>query len=55
LARSLNYQIEQLEGGIVRPVRIFYHQEDWSLACVALELIKQRSERSATLLRGAER
>src|SRR5262249_10561838 len=51
LAYPLNYKINQLERGIVGPLRVLYQQQNRPLARVVLELVKQRRERSATLLR----
>ena len=43
------------KGGVVGPLRVLYQQQDWLLARMALELIEQRRERPAALLRRAKR
>ena len=55
LAHPLDHQIEQLEGGGIRPVRVLEHEQDRLPAGETLELIEQCRKRPAALLRGAER
>src|SRR5262249_37760817 len=55
LAHPLDRQIEELEGGGIRPLRILEREQDRLLAGETLELIEQCRQRSAALLRGAER
>src|SRR5215510_5238795 len=55
MAQPLDRQIEQLEGGGIRPVGVLEQDHDRSPARESLELIEQRGERPAALLRGADR
>src|SRR5262249_7548118 len=50
----LDSQIEEFEGGGIRPVRILEREEDGLPAGETLELIEQCRQRPAALLRGAE-
>src|SRR5262249_58325479 len=53
LTHPLDRQIEKLEGGGIRPVRILEREQDRLPARETLELIEQCRERPAALLRGA--
>ena len=55
MAHPLDRQIEQLERGGIRPVRVLEQEQDRLLSGETLELIEQCRERPAALLRGAER
>jgi hypothetical protein len=55
LAHPLDRQIEELEGGGIRPVRILEREQDRLPPGEILELIEQCRERAAALLRRAER
>src|SRR5205807_7759794 len=54
-AHPFDGQIEELEGGGVRPVRVLEEKQDRLPPRETLELIEQCRERPAALLRGAER
>jgi hypothetical protein len=55
LANPLDGQVEKFEGGGIRPVCVLEEQQDGLLPSKTLELIEERRERLAALLRGAER
>src|SRR5262249_40287656 len=55
LVHPLDGQIEQLEGGGVRPVRILERKQDRLPAGETPRLIEHGRQRPAALLRGAER
>src|SRR5262249_57471986 len=54
LAHPLDRQIEELEGGGIRPLRVLEREQDRPPAGETLELIEQCRERPTALLRGAE-
>ena len=55
MAHPLDSQIQQLEGGSIRPLRILEREQNRLPASETLELIEQCRERPAAMLRGAER